>query len=830
MKKSKKVYRFALYGLSSSGKTCLLASLAMPRYPHALGYTCIWRAMEVPMHKHEVNKQNHYLMKLRRSKEWMTQAIENLSALQLPAPNPSNDEQFIFEYDFTASTHQTFRVELTDYSGELINPKISRDRLAKDMRNKIMEMDGIIVLAEAPFRDKWLHFQNEKDCDDHSYTDLYPLRQAFSLLRCENQTCAALDVPIALVLTKWDRYSDIDYLTHATEQRKLEEFMTASQPPPHKGLQDVLRYSVTEGNFKVFPVSALGACECIAVEPGKIERPKQADPLNAFGLEDAFIWIAQRRDAIDLQNYQEQSHSVIFPRCKETGLDLLNRFPKASKEAKEIKTLLQACERAKYSRILYTVLGLIVFWLVAETSLDLKSYQQHVVAANNEHAGHQELDRAEKWLTNYISAPYYRHMISHAFLSHSEAEKLLTDVQNHRETFLWGPVEKAAKVNLFAALSPAQTYLKYYPYGQHAKAAHDIKLDSQILLAQRQYEETLRKIAFVVQKDLDNPKRLNELLDVLRELPYEPEAETESLRQERMALEQQISDQLANLKDQQDWELFLDQIDKLMLSGNFLVAGQLLSRQVPDKRLNRLKENFKTVVMQRLEKQVNLALTDKKLLDQVSEYLKAYAQLPGDLKPPVHQSKVAAWQHHLYERQDEILYEAARTHLDIKYINQYLQKAPLKSMKKEIHDYKVYLESTSGIMLNQLQLKLAQIQWENIKDKNNTVTVSLNAREVIKNNKVNAEPHTSTDDIGISSDFSAKPSDILTIEIQVVNKDLFFDDDYGQVEAEISLSELVEATNGYKLSLRTDKGVKTGTAFIEIENYPQEPVLPVWHK
>jgi len=829
MKKSKKVYRFALYGLSSSGKTCLLAALAMPRYPHALGYSCIWRALEVAMPKHHVGKPNHYLMKLGRNKEWMTQAIENLSSLQLPAPNSSNDEQFTFEYDFTASTHQTFRVELTDYSGELINPKISRDRLAKDMRKKMSDMDGIVVLAEAPFRDKWQHFQNEKDCDDHSYTDLYPLRQAFSLLRCENQTCAALDVPIALVLTKWDRYSDIDYLTPATEQRKLEEFMKASHPPPHKGLEDVLRYSVTEGNFKVFPVSALGACECISVEEGKIERPKQVNPLNAFGLEDAFIWIAQQRDAIDLQNYQEQSNSLVFPRCKETGLDLLNRFPKASKEAKQIKTLLQVCQKAKRSRILYTVLGLIVFWLIAETTFDLKSYQQHVVAFNNEDTTHQQLEQAEKWLTSYIAAPYYRHMISHAFLSYSEAKKFLTDVQNHRETFLWGPVEEALAVNLSAALSPAQAYLKYYPYGQHAKAAQDIKLRSQIQLAQRQYEDTMRKIAFVVQKDLQNPKRLSELLDVLRELPYEPEAETESLRQERMALEQQISDQLAYLKDQQNWEQFLVQIDQIMQSENLFPAGLLLSRHPPDKRLNRLKETFKTMLMQRLEKQVSLALTIKQL-EQASESLKDYAQLPGDLKTPQHQSKVAAWQHDIYERQDEILYEKARTHLDIKYINQYLQKAPLKTMKKEIHDYKVYLESTSGIMLNKLHLKLAQIQWEDINDKNNTVTVLLNAREVIKNNQVNAEPHTSTDVIGISADFSAKPSDKVIIEIKVVNKDFFFDDDYGHASAEIILSELAEASNGYKLPLRTDKGVKTGTAFVEIENYPQKPVLPVWHK
>lgn len=38
----RKVYHLAVYGLSASGKTCMLTALAMPRYSHHLGYTATW--------------------------------------------------------------------------------------------------------------------------------------------------------------------------------------------------------------------------------------------------------------------------------------------------------------------------------------------------------------------------------------------------------------------------------------------------------------------------------------------------------------------------------------------------------------------------------------------------------------------------------------------------------------------------------------------------------------------------------------------------------------------------------------------------------------------
>ena len=103
--KSKK-YHIALYGLSSSGKTCLLAALAMPRISHPLGYSCV--DMPTTGKKYEAGK------------EWLEKAINKIKNGKLPKPN-SNDggESFIFNYKFSAN-HQRFDLELEDYAGELI--------------------------------------------------------------------------------------------------------------------------------------------------------------------------------------------------------------------------------------------------------------------------------------------------------------------------------------------------------------------------------------------------------------------------------------------------------------------------------------------------------------------------------------------------------------------------------------------------------------------------------------------------------------------------------------------------------------------------------------
>ncbi len=798
-KKTKKVYRLALYGLSASGKTCVLATLAMPRYPHPLGYSCLWHGIEVSDEPIKPPRLMH------RSQKWMEEAINKLSQQKLPAPNPRGDD-FIFEYDFTASTHQTFRIQLADYSGELINPNVSKSTLAKNLRQKFIEMDGILVLAEAPFRDGPVQ---------KAYPDLYPLRQAFSLLRCETQDCVTLEVPLALLITKWDRYSDIDYANPAYEQSKLEEFFNSNPPPPHKGLCDVLRFSVTKGNFKVFPVSALGNTKCVQLENGNfVERPLQVNPINAFGLEDAFIWLAQQRDAIDLQKFQTQNALI----SKQKGLELLNRFPKDSEQAKQINTLLQESQKVKKRRTIYAIIALAAFWFAAETAIDMMNYRHHHIAVNNPHATHKQLENAEKWFTSYIAAPDFRHPISKFFLSREKAQSILTELQAQRDQLLWMPIEKALNVNLQTAFAPASEYLKYYPYGQHAQEAQDIKLRAEIQQQQQENEEAFHKIDSEVQEHSQDINKLSQLLEDLRNLPLHPQAETPEMRQWRIVLEKQLSKQLTQLKNQQEWERFYEDYDKKMQAGDFLAAAQLFENSPQNSRFNELKEIFKRKVIQAIEQK----LKDEDY-SKADELLKTYAKFPAELRAD--ESKVATLQYQIYERQDEALYNAVKKHRDVNHILRYLQNAPLQRMAKEVSAYKMaYLDRIEPSVMLKLQLKLVQIRWENVNDYNNIVTVFLDGKKVISN-IVDAKPNTSTGMIGIAN-FTAKYDELITIEITVVNKDLFFDDDYGKAEMlEKPLSELV---NKFSLSLRNEYQIKTGTAFFEIEGYPKAPELPAW--
>jgi len=810
--KFQKVYRFALYGLSASGKTSLLAALAMPRYPHPLGYTCIWRVIEeLP----PLSQQEQHLITLHRSKEWLEKAIEQLSLQNVPTPNPASNEDLIFEYEFTASTHQTFRIELLDYSGELLNQNLSGSKQAKKLRQKLNQMDGILVLAEAP------PIKNQNNHTEQTYTDLYPLRQAFSLLRGENQENAALDVPLALLLTKWDKYSKIDYANPASEQSKLENFLNFNPPPPHKGLCDVLRFSVTKGNFKIFPVSALGPSECVYLENKKsIERPKKINPLNAFGLEDAFIWVAQRRDAIDLQDYQEQA-TTSLKGCKQRSVELLKRFPKGSEQAKQIHTLLQVCQKTKRKRFIYTVISLIALWFIAETTVDLINYRQKIVAANHPHTTHEEIDRAEQWLTEYLATPYFRHTISKIFLSRKKVQTLLTELQGRRDDFMWGPVEKALKnKDLAAAYVPVSEYIKYYPYGQHAQEAQDIKRRWQ----QLENEKAFRRIHALIQTSMQDRNKLRKLLKELNLFPKYP-AETDEMRQQRIDLEKQLSNQLTKLTTEQEWIRFRDNFNQNVETKNFQAAANLLiNSHQPESKLKVLKNTFKTVIIQTLEQDVTQALKEKRLEFAVN-LLKEYAKLPSDLKISGNDIKIKQLQTKIDEKQDQVLYELVRTSKDLDNILKYLHKAPLKTMAKYVSNYKKHVDKIApNATIHELQLKLAQIHWENVNDDDNIVRVYLNGQQVIKK-KVDARPNTSTANVGTSLFFTAKADVLITIEIRIINEDIFFDDDYGQGRVEKQLSELI---NGYNLVLYDQYGTKTATVILKIEGYPKAPDLPAW--
>jgi len=290
-----------------------------------------------------------------------------------------------------------------------------------------------------------------------------------------------------------------------------------------------------------------------------------------------------------------------------------------------------------------------------------------------------------------------------------------------------------------------------------------------------------------VKEHKQNVNKLNQLLRELRYLPLHPQAETEDMRQQRIALENKLSGLLLQ-KD----------IEQKMQAGKFLAAARLLNNQ-PEIYLSLdFKEDFKKEVLGKIEQQVIIALETNKKLDIADKLLKEYANdFPSSLQTKKGQTKVAALQRKVNERQDERLYEAAKRYKNLEHVQKYLQKAPLQIMSKEVFAYKAFLNSVDpSTTLHKLQLKLLQIHWKDVNDYDNTISVFLNGKRVIYNNKIHAKYYSSIELNDTSPVFVAKP--------------------------------IFELAKGYSLTLRTDKGVKTGVIFFEIAGYPKAPPLPQW--
>jgi hypothetical protein len=289
-------YRLAVYGRHSAGKTCTLAAMAMNRMSNPRQLTCTWipRPPWYPEHDGASAKPNDDdpAIGFQLGREWLQQAIHELRSGLVPTSNRGQTRPLRFAYWLTSPERGTVCVELTDYSGELIDLDLTHDRMATALRRQMQEMDGFLVLAEAP---------RPQGPPGGMSEEVQRLVQAFGTLGQEKHKGPRWDVPVALLVNKWDRRGPLDGRSVDDERSNLIDFLNSQPEPPHQVLATAIRNSVGLENFEFFPVSAFGESELApAPDGGQIERPKQATVLKSFGLEDGFVWAVHRADAVAL--------------------------------------------------------------------------------------------------------------------------------------------------------------------------------------------------------------------------------------------------------------------------------------------------------------------------------------------------------------------------------------------------------------------------------------------------------------------------------------------------------------------------------------------------
>ena len=347
----KKIYRFALFGVSGSGKTSFLTALGMVCRPTTDGSCC----SHLPAHR---------LASPEIQEGWVT-LQEHVWKLCKTGELPKSTEvkrghYTRYRYEYTDSKVGTAYFEVIDYSGGLTHHSHIRHEDCTELLEHLIEhkIDAIIVLVSAPKEG-----QEQSDIPDEIAT----ISKTFNFL--QGHQMAERRYPIALALTKWDRRWERDETIPSNdtgaEAGRLAQFMV--QCTAYQEVRDILQgFAGSDESFKMFPVSALGRCSD--------DRSPDKVPLESYGLPFVFGWLIQAANDSDFRRFEKMQSELpwwqvlpLVPRVlakhtpawtistwkkwtqpvQETwslGKSLLNRLPE-TKEGEEKRTAVKSVKK-----------------------------------------------------------------------------------------------------------------------------------------------------------------------------------------------------------------------------------------------------------------------------------------------------------------------------------------------------------------------------------------------------------------------------------------------------------------------------------------------------
>ncbi len=826
-----KKYKFAFFGQSGSGKTCLLAILDMQRIPHPACYTSSRLPLEV---------------KLPTSESWTTAKeeaeilhksnarLEEAKKLLIEGSVPSKTElsiNFLFDYKFSSQKTGEFHARLIDYSGELVEPQNAPQDIAKELREKLQGMDGLLVLAPV-FR---------------KTGELNQLQKTIGLI--------SFSKPIALLITKWDRLDPI------------QETLTPDNLPSveFRDLYNDLINKVGEKNCDVFSVSAFG--ETLQDK----DLPKQVNPIASFGLLDAFIWLAQRletieseKNAIQLQNYEQSiaSYKKWFPlwgKCK--GKEIIRLFSKDLEMAKRAKQVQQQCLIIWWSRVLIFIPSVILMILIIlsgrQAYFDQENYTQIQRILNHPNTNPSEIKKAEQWLENYYYTTPLSHPISWLFVITNGTVKYDLDKLRHRnEQQVWKTIQNAFSIE--KKIQAGKTYLKMFSNSRRfsevkaivEKAEESLreKRDQQWWLQIEQVESHFVKLELARAYKVANPngKHQAEITKIIAQLEEIFETEEElrvwqpvlkantPLTQKKAAqiylqkkpegksaaLAQLVITQADNTLSE-EWQKFITEYHDLYDNGWFLEAARWLNQeQFQDK--TALELQFITNVFISLNEYIDPLIESRKWSDAYKK-LDNYSNWPNEYKQG--DDKIRGLRRKVEKAQDRHFYTEFLETIDIERAKNYLDFAPLQTMQNTVKAYKKYLIAIQNSL--ELTLILERIKWGNFSDSDNIITVYMDLKKIIEKTGVNAIANDSTGKIG-SFTFRKKLSDMVTIEVEIIEKNWLTNYDQNGIGS--YTGQIEQLKNGKTIVLTPPKGDFTNEAVFRLEGIPNTPHLPEWEE
>lgn len=460
------LYRIAVLGMPSSGKTCMLAALSMPRRARKDQITCIrrvWVRNDSPTNLTEADKEAFHSFNEGRGP--LDEAVDQIMERKKPKKTPL-DQSGRYVFDFSSPERKSMLVETIDYPGEYADPNMAADASARKIVDIMHQSDGIIILTQIPYPDE------QRQEFDH----LDRLAKTFSHVKRTNP------VPVVIAVNKWDRvdcYDPHDVSIEKQEQH-LAYALDGGTLEHLAALLQAVRNAVGTDNVRIVPMSSLGQCEFVEdpEEGGIVERPREVLPLHSFGLEDPFLWIMDRVDRLQVEEYRASVRALsVFPwksLCGKAVTQLENHYTHLAARGITYKALLMQLRRARrrytFKRRI-AVCQILVFLVVALFVLEFAvSSSQYVIPAREltrltsivSHAAYDDTRGIEKQLQQYVDSHPFRHTVLAAFVPRQTAADRIKRSEHARVKLLLEHMQ-AQSLDLAVRYKAASKHKRDFP-------------------------------------------------------------------------------------------------------------------------------------------------------------------------------------------------------------------------------------------------------------------------------------------------------------------------------------------------------------------------------
>jgi hypothetical protein len=564
--------------------------------------------------------------------------------------------------------------------------------------------------------------------------------------------------------------------------------------------------------------------------------------MQSFGLEDGFIWAAQRRDTIDIARFKERisekssgrflKNATIFlslPLIRE-GRALAERFPAESPERKRITKDLKQFFTSIASNALCFLAILFSIFIMGEGIRDNFRYRSILSTHSDPQASLQHLKDDEDWLASYYRAPFYRHVISRRLVMKSnEAMAKLSSFRERREELLWRPVEE--ETDELVRVDLARKYLQQFgENGIYYDLASSIITETAQAKKYLENQIHLTKITTAFEsallKGAQSEEELENLYQQLLTLPF-PDAVSADLYAQQKALLEQIGTErieLAKDKGKEKWLIDRDKYHEAMRDGDIVMAveflDRLLDQTVARDETEKLMADFQKRAVNEFNKSINIKSSKKlwgqarNMIQQALDNRQLVAQLGA------RQLKQLRSMHGAVDiAEDKDLYSLVVKYKTREHVTQYLRYAPLKKMGRSVTRYQQYLDRLSNPL--NLKLVLANINWGG-SCKNSDFFVTFNGKTIIEKTGFRPPKGDVSSQVG-STQFRAKLSDIAKVYAKITCSARW----RGKNTAEVNWEGAVGNLRGLRLKLDS-KGFITRTITFTLSGLPEEPVLPTW--